>query len=223
MIAGLTVQIKPRRRCYRRAVLARAAASSLRRLRPTQARDAVARTRLRRLSPPQYAAPGPSTGAPGAGAAHIQAPWASCCPRIVGLTSRRGFKPRQSIILADQRAGARGGLVFAKLSRICPAGKFREDCWCDAHALAHPSASPYEPADRLMDRSKANKFKGWGSAAAALRRCARRERSLSKLTAGWQRYIYTSINRCCNRATSSAANAAFQPIPRCAVVPHAPT
>lgn len=94
---------------------------------------------------------------------------------------------------------------------------------CDAHALAHPSASPYEPADRLMDRSKANKFKGWGSAAAALRRCARRERSLSKLTAGWQRYIYTSINRCCNRATSSAANAAFQPIPRCAVVPHAPT
>ena len=116
MIAGLTVQIKPRRRCYRRAVLARAAASSLRRLRPTQARDAGARTRLRRLSPPQYAAPGPSTGAPGAGAAHIQAPWASCCPRIAALAPRRGIVPGQSIVLADQRARARGGLVFAKLS-----------------------------------------------------------------------------------------------------------
>ena len=117
MIAGLTVQIKPRRRCYRRAVLARAAASSLRRLLPTQARDAVARTRLRRLSRLQYAAPGASTGAPGAGAAHIQAPWASCCPRIAALAPRRGVEPRQSIILADRRARARGGLVFAKLSR----------------------------------------------------------------------------------------------------------
>ena len=178
MIAGLTVQIKPRRRCYRRAVLARAAASSLRRLLPTQARDAAARTRLRRLSPPQYAAPGPSTGAPGAGAAHIQAPWASCCPRIVALTSRRGVEPRQSIILADRRARARGGLVFCQ---AVPQAISEKIAWCDAHALAHPSASPCEPADRLMDRSKQIKIQRLGSAAAwFLRRCARRERSLSR-------------------------------------------
>ncbi len=158
MIAGLTVQIKPRRRCYRRDSLARAAASSLRRLRPTQARDAVARTRLRRLSPPQYAPPGPSTGALGAGAAHIQAPWASCCPRIVGLTSRRGFKPRQSIILADRRARARRR---ARFCQAVPQAISEKIAWCDALALAHPSTSPYEPADRLMDRSKHIIFKGW--------------------------------------------------------------
>ena len=164
MIAGLTVQIKPRRRCYRRAVLARAAASSLRRLRPTQARDAVALTRLRRLSPPQYAPPGPSTGALGAGAAHIQAPWASCCPRIAALAPRRGVEPRQSIVLADQRAGARGGLVFAKLSRRQVQRRLlvRRPCAC-------PSISESLRARRPLGGSiQANKFKGLGSAAAWL-------------------------------------------------------